>query len=57
VICAYFEAVQLAGFSEREAKRYFGAPPRGVALRLAPKSTAEVQAAFLARFDTLIEKV
>ena len=27
IVCAYFEAVQLAGFSEAEAKRFFGAPP------------------------------
>ncbi|MBI1185759.1 MAG: HD domain-containing protein [Alphaproteobacteria bacterium] len=57
IICAYFEAVQLAGFTDKEAKKYFGAPPRGFALRLEPKSTGDVQAAFLARFKTLIEKV
>ncbi|MGE3866335.1 MAG: HD domain-containing protein, partial [Hyphomonadaceae bacterium] len=26
-ICAYFEAVQLAGFSDKEARRFFGTPP------------------------------
>ena len=38
IICAYFEAMQLAGFSEAEAKRFFGAPPRGDRLRLAPQA-------------------
>ncbi len=52
-VCAYFEAVQLAGFSEAEATRLFGKPPEGVRIKLAPKSVAEAQAAFLARFQAL----
>lgn len=55
IICAYFEATQLAGFTEAEAKRYFGAPPRTVALKLKPKATGEVQEAFLKRFRSLID--
>lgn len=55
IICAYFEATQLAGFSQAEAKRYFGAPPRGMALKLTPVATAAVQDAFLKRFRSLIE--
>ncbi|MEZ6023244.1 MAG: HD family hydrolase [Hyphomonadaceae bacterium] len=55
IICAYFEAVQLAGFSEAEAKRYFGAPPRNLRLKLTPKPTGEVQEAFLKRFRSLID--
>lgn len=55
IICAYFEATQLAGFSDAEAKRFFGAPPRGIALTLKPKPTAEVQEAFLKRFRSLID--
>ena len=55
LICAYFEAVQLAGFSETEAKRFFGAPPRTIKLRLAPKPTGEVQEAFLKRFRLLLD--
>jgi 5'-deoxynucleotidase YfbR-like HD superfamily hydrolase len=54
-ICAYFEAVQLAGFSEAEAKRFFGAPPRTIQLKLAPRPTAMVQEAFLKRFRSLID--
>ncbi|OQW60636.1 MAG: hypothetical protein A4S17_10145 [Proteobacteria bacterium HN_bin10] len=55
IICAYFEAVQLAGFSEAEAKRFFGAPPRGFSLSLKPQATAQVQEAFLKRFRSLID--
>lgn len=57
IICAYFEATQLAGFTVEEARKFFGAPPRGVALRLTPKPTADIEDAFLARFRTLIAKV
>jgi 5'-deoxynucleotidase YfbR-like HD superfamily hydrolase len=55
IICAYFEAVQLAGFTEAEAKRFFGAPPRGLSLSLKPKPIAQVQEAFLKRFRSLID--
>jgi 5'-nucleotidase len=55
LICAYFEAVQLAGFSEAEAKRFFGAPPRPIRLKLSPAPTAQVQEAFLKRFRSLID--
>jgi 5'-deoxynucleotidase YfbR-like HD superfamily hydrolase len=55
VICAYFEAVQLAGFSEAEARRFFGAPPRGMRVKLTPLPTGTVQEAFLKRFRALID--
>jgi len=55
IICAHFEAVQLAGFTEAEAKRFFGAPPRGLKLTIKPKPTAEVQEAFLKRFRSLLD--
>jgi 5'-deoxynucleotidase YfbR-like HD superfamily hydrolase len=54
-ICAYFEATQLAGFSEAEAKRFFGAPPRGLKLKITPHATSQVQDAFLKRFRSLID--
>jgi len=53
-LSAYYEATQLAGFDEAEARRLFGTPPRGLKTpRLAPLSTAEAQAQFLARFHRL----
>lgn len=55
LICAYFEATQLAGFETAEAKRFFGAPPRGMMLKLTPQPTAAVQEAFLKRFRSLLD--
>jgi 5'-deoxynucleotidase YfbR-like HD superfamily hydrolase len=55
IICAYFEAVQLAGFSEVEARRYFGVPPKTLRLKLAPQATGAVEEAFLKRFRSLLD--
>lgn len=53
-ISAYYEATQLAGFEESEARRLFGRPPARLRTpRLVPLSTAEAQAQFLARFHRL----
>ncbi len=54
---AWFEATQLAGFTEAEAARFFPRPRfRGAdAIRLAPHPTGAVKAAFLARFAALSE--
>jgi 5'-deoxynucleotidase YfbR-like HD superfamily hydrolase len=54
-IAAWFEATQLAGFTHREAAKYFGRP-RGIGqmqLDLAPKSAKLVQRQFLRRFAML----
>ena len=58
-IAAYYEATQLAGFSETEANRYFGTP-RGVPADLHerlggldPLPASEAQTEFLARFGEL----
>jgi 5'-deoxynucleotidase YfbR-like HD superfamily hydrolase len=56
LICAYFEATQLAGFTQTEAQRFFGVPPRGLKLVLRPRATAAAQSEFLDRFAALIEK-
>lgn len=51
-ISAYFEATRLAGFSESEARKFFG-QPRGVTadmIPIQPMSTAEAQALFCQRF-------
>ena len=53
-LSAYYEAVQLAGFEEKEARRLFGAPPAALkAPRLTPLDTAGAQEQFLARFHRL----
>ena len=55
--CAWFEATQLAGFTEAEAARYFPRPRfRGAAeIRLDPQPTSRVQTAFLRRFHDLLK--
>ncbi|KCZ89419.1 HD domain-containing protein [Hyphomonas johnsonii MHS-2] len=52
-ISAWFEAVQLAGFSEAESNKLFGTPPDGIRLKLSPKSIPEAQDVFLARYSQL----
>lgn len=52
-ICAWFEAVQLAGFEPHEADKLFGKPPESVDLQLNPQSVGEAQATFLSRYFTL----
>src|SRR5690606_29330643 len=54
-LAAWFEATQLAGFSDVEAERYFGRP-RGftaAAFDLTPRPTKSVEAEFLARFRSI----
>jgi len=55
--CAFFEAVQLAGFSPREALDLFGRPPPGYSLLLDPLSAAVAQSRYLERFHILGEAV
>jgi hypothetical protein len=51
---AYFEAVQLAGFTVTEARKFFGTPS-GIALpRLVPLPATQAQALYLQRFQRLI---
>ena len=53
-LSAFYEATQLAGFEDKEARRLFGAPPAGAKTpRLVPLPTAEAQAQFLERFRRL----
>lgn len=60
LISAYFEAVELAGFTADEAKRIFGVPrgigrqtPTGPVLGLDPLPTVSAEEAFLNRFQQL----
>ncbi|MDX2234865.1 MAG: HD family hydrolase [Hyphomonadaceae bacterium] len=56
VMCAWLEAVQLAGFDEAEANRFFKRPPDAACKPLRPMATAEAQAAFLRAFQTLVDQ-
>jgi 5'-deoxynucleotidase YfbR-like HD superfamily hydrolase len=53
--CAFFEAVQLAGFSPVEALELFDAPPDGYVLHIEPLPPAEAQARYVQRFHLLSE--
>ncbi len=46
-ICAWFEAVQLAGFSEAEATKFFGRPASTFDVTLVPKPAPDAQTLFL----------
>jgi 5'-deoxynucleotidase YfbR-like HD superfamily hydrolase len=54
-IAAWFEATQLAGFTEQEAGKFFGRP-RGISsatLVIEPKPASVVQTEFIAQFNAL----
>ena len=53
--CAYFEAVQLAGFEPGEALKLFARPPKHYSLVIEPLPVAEAQARYLHRFHLLSE--
>ena len=58
-LSAWFEATQLAGFSESEAAKYFPRPrfEGAAAIRLKPRSANAAKRAFLARFRQLYLQV
>lgn len=51
--CAFFEATQLAGFSEAESHAFFGRPPTGYHIVIEILSPEAARLAFLERFDAL----
>jgi uncharacterized protein len=53
-ISAYFEAVDLAGFTQTEARRFFGQPLIEIERPLVAEAASQAQSAFLARFETLM---
>jgi 5'-deoxynucleotidase YfbR-like HD superfamily hydrolase len=56
-ISAWAEATQIAGFSRKEADRFFGRPDPGLVagLTLKPKPPAQVRAAYLLKFSELLQ--
>ena len=56
-ICAFFEATRIAGFDVEEARKFFGRPPPDLSVTVSPRSAADAQALFMARFEALIERL
>lgn len=54
-VSAWFEAVQLAGFSSAEAEALFGLPPADYTPVIDPLAPDEAQARYLARYRTLMD--
>ena len=52
-LSAYFEAIQLAGFGEEEARAIFGRPPKDVKIKLDPLPASEAEVKFLECFRRL----
>jgi len=57
LICAWFEAVQLAGFAEHEADRFFIRPPEDLSRELEPLGPEAAQAAFLDRHRAILAAI
>ena len=57
LICAWFEATQLAGFTKTESNKFFGKPPANVKLELEPEPTETAQIMFISRHRALIDGI
>jgi len=53
--CAFFEAIQLAGFSHLEALEFFDAPPVGYSLTIEPWPASIAQERYVRRYEVLSE--
>lgn len=53
--CAFFEAIQLAGFGRDESVSLFGAPPAGYHIEIEPLAPGPAQARYVQRFHLLSE--
>lgn len=57
VICAWFEATQIAGFTVSEADQFFITPPDGLHVTLDPLPVVRAEALFLDRFEALEDQL
>lgn len=57
VICAYFEATQIAGFSHDESVKFFGRPPAGLEIAIKPLPVKQAQILFLDRFEAVLSQL
>lgn len=54
---AFLEAVQVAGFSESEARKYFGKHRFPKTILVTPSKTRDAQTSFLKHFNNLIDQL
>ncbi len=54
-LAAYLEAIQLAGFSKTEARRFFGPAGENTKLTIIPSSAEEAKRKFLGKFQQLFQ--
>ncbi len=57
VAAAFLEATQLAGFEEKEARRFFGRPRGLPQIELTPWPPVEAQRRFLQRYKSLAHQM
>lgn len=53
IYCAYFEAVQIAGFTVDEANEFFTKPPGDIRIKIKPLSVVDAKKLYLKRFAEL----
>lgn len=53
IYCAYFEAIQIAGFTVDEANQFFTKPPGDIRIKIAPLSVIDAKKLYLQRFAEL----
>ncbi len=56
-ICAFYEAVQLAGFDATEARKIFGPPRLTQTVEIKILSSKQAQSRYLERFDALLAQM
>jgi 5'-deoxynucleotidase YfbR-like HD superfamily hydrolase len=54
-ICAWYEAIELAGFTVDEADEFFITPPEGLEISVSPMTPIVSQRAFVDRFNQLLD--
>jgi 5'-nucleotidase len=56
-ICAHLEAVQIAGFAEKEARQFFGPVPASIDFEIRPVAANKAFILFVDRFNALMQEM
>ena len=57
IICAYFEATQIAGFTHEEGLKFFGRPPADLEIEIKPMPVKKAQILMLDTFKSVLAQV